>query len=86
MVIDIAESLIAPTGEDMTTYTVDTMPPIYPYNARAALKHIHTRTRAEDDSWLRNAENVLQASLDKYFQRWGVRDDWTRGWNGSGKW
>ncbi|EXJ89344.1 hypothetical protein A1O3_02411 [Capronia epimyces CBS 606.96] len=85
MVVDIAESLIAatatttarnatasPTNTTTTTHTVDAMPPIYPYVARAALRHICSSAQRADAGWLRGAENVLQASLDKYSQRWSV--------------
>jgi hypothetical protein len=69
MVVDIAENLIA------ATLMIDGMPPMYPYIARAALRHIHSSTQREDVGWLRSAEDVLQTSLDKYFQRWSVSDD-----------
>lgn len=77
MVVDIAESLIAASPTNTTTTTVDAMPPMYPYIARAALRHVHSSTRGEDVGWL-SADDVLQTSLDKYFQRWSVSDDWTR--------
>ena len=77
MVVDIAESLLidaSPTN--MAIYTIDFMPPTYPYVARAALKHIHSNTQREDVAdRLRSAEDVLRTSLDKYFQRWSVSDD-----------
>jgi hypothetical protein len=78
MVVDIAKSLIAVSPANTATHTVDAMPPMYPYIAHAALKHIHSSTQRQDVGWLRSAEDVLQASLDKYFQRWSVSDDWTR--------
>jgi hypothetical protein len=78
MVVDIAETLIAASPANAVTHTIDAMPPMYPYIARATLRHIHSGTQREDVGWLRNAEDVLQTSLDKYFQRWSVSDDWTR--------
>ena len=78
MVVDIAESLIAASPANTATHMIDGMPPTYPYIARAALRHIHNSTQREDVGWLRSAEDVLQTSLDKYFQRWSVSDDWTR--------
>jgi hypothetical protein len=78
MVVDIAEYLIGPSHADTATYAIDAMPPIYIYNARDALKHIHSSSRMDDATWLRNAENVLQTSLDKYLQRWSIRDSWNR--------
>ncbi|KEF61058.1 uncharacterized protein A1O9_02623 [Exophiala aquamarina CBS 119918] len=77
IVIDIAESLLAPATANTVTFTVDAMPLVYPYNARAALKHINTSTRVEDADWLRNADGVLKKSLDRYFERWGVSNSWT---------
>jgi hypothetical protein len=78
MAVDIAENLIAASPANTATCMVDGMPPMYPYIARAALRHIHSRTQREDVDWVRSAEDVLQTSLDKYFQRWSVSDDWTR--------
>jgi hypothetical protein len=75
MVVDIAESLIAASPANMATHKVDAMPPMYPYIARAALRHIHSSTRREGVGWLRSAEGVLQTSLNKYFERWNVCDD-----------
>lgn len=72
MVVDIAESLVATSSANTATYTVDAMPPMYSYVARAALKNIRSSTQREDGGWLRNAENVLQSSLDKYLERWSV--------------
>lgn len=72
MVLDIAECLIAPG-----TNTIDAMPSMYPYNARAALMHIHTSTQRKDGSRLSSVEDVIRKSLTKYSQRWGVSDDWT---------
>jgi hypothetical protein len=68
MVVDIAASLI------VATQTIDVMPPIYPYIAHAALRHIRSNTQREDTSWPRSAQDVLQASLDKYRARWSVID------------
>lgn len=70
MVVDTAESLLAPTNT--VTDTMDSMPPTYPYIARAALMHIGNGPQREDDGWSRNADGVLQTSLDKYSQRWDV--------------
>lgn len=79
IVVDIAESLIAPAPANTATFTVDAMPLVYPYNARAALKHLDTSTRVEDADWLRNADGVLKKSLVRYFKLWGVSDIRTRG-------
>jgi hypothetical protein len=78
MVVETAESLIAASPANTATHLIDAMPPMYPYIARAALRHIHSSTQREDVGWLRSAEDVLQTSLDKYFQRWSVGDDETR--------
>lgn len=51
---------------------IDTMPPIYPYVAHAALKHIQSNIQREDVGCLRNAENVLQIVLEKYSRRWNL--------------
>jgi hypothetical protein len=75
MVVDIAESLIAASPTNTMTHMIDAMPPVYPYIARAALRHIGNSTQREDVSWLRSAEDMLQTSLDKYLQRWSVSDD-----------
>jgi hypothetical protein len=78
MVVDTAECLIAASPANTAKHTIDYMPPIYPYVARAALSNIHSSAPREDVGWLRSAEGVLQTSLDKYFKRWSVSDDWTR--------
>jgi hypothetical protein len=78
MVIDTAETLISTSPTNTAMHTIDAMPPMYSYIARAALRYIHSNTQREGVGWLRSAEDVLQTSLDKYFQRWGVSDDWTR--------
>jgi hypothetical protein len=75
MVVDIAEPLIAASPANTATHTIDAMPPMYPYIARAALRHIRSSTQREDVGWLRSAEDVLQISLDTYFQRWSVNND-----------
>jgi hypothetical protein len=75
MVIDTAETLIATSPANTATHTIDAMPPMYPYIARAARRHIHSNTQRGGVGWLRSAEDTLQTSLDKYFQRWGVSDD-----------
>lgn len=74
MVVDTAECLIAMSPTNTTTQMIDAMPPMYPYVARAALRHIRRRSQREEVSWLRSAEDVIQPSLDKYFQRWSVTD------------
>ena len=66
MVVDIAETLIADTA------IIDAMPPMYPYIARAALRHVRSIGQREDFGWLRSAEDVLQISIDRYFERWSV--------------
>jgi hypothetical protein len=75
IVVDIAESLMVTSPANTATHTIDAMPPTYSYIARAALRNIRNNTQREDVGWLRGAEDVLQTSLDKYFQRWGVSDD-----------
>jgi len=70
MVVDIAEWLISSSPGNAATDTVDAMPPMYPYIARAALRNIHSSTQSEDTGWIRNAEDVLQTCLVKYLQRW----------------
>jgi len=72
MVVDIAESLIAASPANTATDMTDSMPPIYPYIARAALRHISSSIQRENVGWLRSAKDVLQKSLHKYFQRWSV--------------
>ena len=76
MVANIAESLIDLSPANAATSMMDAMPPMYPYIARTALKNIHRnlQTQREDAGWWRSAEDVLQTSLNKYFQRWGVSD------------
>ena len=74
MVVDIAQSLIAASPANTATHLIDTMPPMYPYIARAALRHIHSSTEREDVGWMRSAEDVLQTSLSKYLQRWSAID------------
>lgn len=78
MVVDVAESLIAASTDTTAIHMVDGMPPIYPYVAGAALRHIRSSTQREDAGWLRSAEDVLQTFLDKYSQRWNASNDWTR--------
>jgi len=75
MVVDIAESLVVASPINTATYMIDAMPPMYPYIARAALRHIHSSTQRGNVGVLRSAEDVLQTSLDRYFQRWSVSDD-----------
>ncbi len=75
MVVDIAESLIAASPTSTATYTIDAMPPIYQYIVRAALRHIQNSTGKGDVGWLSSAEDALQTSLKKYFQRWSVSND-----------
>jgi hypothetical protein len=74
MVVDIARTLIATSPANTLLQMIDGMPPMYPYIARAALRHIHNSNQREGASWQGNEEYVLQTSLDKYFQRWGVSD------------
>ncbi|KAF2491658.1 hypothetical protein BU16DRAFT_565360 [Lophium mytilinum] len=78
MVVEIAETLVAASPANTATQPIDAMPPMYPYIARAALRHIHSSTRSEGVDCMSSAEDVLQTSLDRYFQRWGVSDGWTR--------
>jgi hypothetical protein len=75
MVVDIAETLIAASPANTQVQMIDAMPPIYPYIARAALKHVRNSTQRESVGWLRSAEDVLHTSLDKYFRRWGLIDN-----------
>ena len=79
MVVDIAEFIIGGSKTNTATHIVDLMPPMYPYIVHAALRHIHSSPKRKDISWLSGAEDVLQASLDRYLQRWSVNHDWTRG-------
>ncbi|KAF7556148.1 hypothetical protein G7Z17_g1640 [Cylindrodendrum hubeiense] len=72
IVFDTAESLVA--ASPVNTVIIDSMPPTYPYIARAALRHIHSDTRKENVACLKSAEEVIQTSLDKYFKRWSVGD------------
>lgn len=72
MVVDIAQSLVACAAD--AKYTVDAMPPTYPYIARAALSHARRIVDKEMD-WMSNAENILQSSHDMFSQRWGITHD-----------
>jgi hypothetical protein len=78
MVVDIAESLTAESPANAGTDTVDFMPPMYSYIVQAALRNIHSCSQRKDLGWLKGAEDVLQTSLHKYFQRWSVNYDLTR--------
>jgi hypothetical protein len=75
MVVEIAEIPITASAANTPTKMIDSMPPIFPYIVRAALKHIHISAQREDVGWLRSEEGVLRTSLGKYFQRWGVNDN-----------
>ena len=72
IVVDVAETLVAHIPATTLTFTVDAMSLVYPYNVRAAQQHLNTSTRIEDTDWLTNADRVLNKSLDRYFERWGV--------------
>jgi hypothetical protein len=72
IVLDIAETLIGPSPGNTAMHTIDGMPPMYPYIACAALRHIHSSAQMQDVGWLGNAEDVLRVSLDRYFQHWSV--------------
>lgn len=79
IVVDIAETLIAASPVNTATELIDTMPPIYPYIARVALRHIDSSTQRDDTGlWLGSARDVLQTSVDRYFERWNVSDDESR--------
>ncbi|CAH0051974.1 unnamed protein product [Clonostachys solani] len=68
MVIDIADLLLATPVQGTTMYMVDTMPPQYPYIARAVLGYLHTRKSTEESDWSKKAREILQIWLDKYSQ------------------
>ncbi|CAG9988225.1 unnamed protein product [Clonostachys byssicola] len=68
MVIDIADLLLATPVQGTTMYMVDTMPPQYPYIARAVLGYLRTRKCTEEPEWSKKAREILQMWLDKYSQ------------------
>ena len=72
IVVDIAETLIVASPANTGTQTIDAMPPIYPYIARAALRQVRSIAPTEDGSWLRSAEDVLRMSIHRYCERWSV--------------
>ncbi len=78
MVVDTAEFLVTGSTAHTATQIVDAMPPMYPYVAQAALRHIHSSNYREDVGWMKDAEEVLQTSLKKYFQRWSMAGGWNR--------
>ena len=65
MVVDIPDSLT----EKTTVFTVDAMPPVYPYVVRAALRHIHSRSPKGDMGLLNSFKVVLRVSLDRFYER-----------------
>lgn len=66
MVIDIADLLLATPVQSTAMYMVDTMPPQYPYIARAVLGYLRTRKFTEEPEWSTKARGILQMWLDKY--------------------
>lgn len=78
MVVDIAETLVSAPPINGVPRIVDAMPPTYPYIARAAMRYVHRNVQREDVDWSSSAEEVLQASLGIYFQRWSIDDSSSR--------
>ncbi|KAK4140139.1 uncharacterized protein C8A04DRAFT_15211 [Dichotomopilus funicola] len=65
MVVDIADS-----HDHVPPERMDSLPPSFCYDVILALRHIHTKPQV--DTWLREAEERLQTSLDRFDLRWGV--------------
>lgn len=74
MVKDIADTLLTSSPANTTTQIIDGMPPVYPYIAYAGLRHIRRSAQRGNIDWLKSAEEMIQRSLDTWFQRWSVDD------------
>lgn len=66
MVVDIADS-----HDTITARVIESLPPIYLYIARAALRNLHGHTAWKHDPDLRAAEERLRTSLELRSRRWG---------------
>lgn len=78
VVVDIAEMLVTASSSNTTTPPVDESPSTYPYVAYAALTYLERGLPAMNADWIDSAQDTLQSSLEKYFERWNVSEKWTR--------
>jgi hypothetical protein len=72
IVFDIAKSLVNGSPEITATTLIDAMPPIFPYIARASLRHISHKPQSEDT---KSAMDILERAIKSYFYRWRVSND-----------
>ncbi|KAI1501366.1 hypothetical protein F5X99DRAFT_383010 [Biscogniauxia marginata] len=70
--LDTATKMVLDVVEVHDTF--DFTAPSYSSMVRAALKHIHGKTKWEDDSWLRSAEERLRTSLNQFNIYWNIDD------------
>ncbi|KAF2663574.1 hypothetical protein BT63DRAFT_461301 [Microthyrium microscopicum] len=80
IVIAIAGNLVTVSPANSGMQMIDNMPPMYPYIARVAIRHIRDRVKTGSGSWSASAREALERSINTYFERWdvsqGLRNTW----------